>query len=685
MASYSLKSVNLLFLSFLLCLSVSYAQAPPIKWGEIPRADLEMKTYSADTNAAAVILCDFGESTFLYGEGIEFKVHKRIKILTPKGFAMAKVVVYFYKIDGGDKISDIDGTTYTLTADGSVTKSELKAADIHEETVTGSFKRLAFTLPGVTSGCVFEYRYKILKRSIYQLPGWSFQSSEPTRWSEYRVEPPAAFDFTSVIQGFEPLVVDENNPAENGCRKLRYAMADVPALREEPYITTLEDYRSKVEFQLSAIAGRYGGVEKVLDTWDKLVANLLTSEYFGKKIDNTRALRKIVDKITANLTTPKEKMIALHNWIVNTIVYTGGGLLFMSDEINDVLDNKKGSGTEITILFISMLRYAGIQADPVILSTRGNGSIQGLYPITSQFNYVLTRAKIDSVSYFLDPTDLDRSYDLLPAKVHGVTGLVIKPDPIEWVAVTSNNKYIESTVTTISLKPDGAIEGEMQDGFLQYGALFNRDALKTQKEMELAKEYLQTDINGIQIDSVLVLGKDSLEVPFIINAKIKSTSYAQFSGNAVFLNPHFIRRNRDNPFKAETRKFPIDFGYCRDITHLVTISLPESLEIRDSLQNINLSVLSGALTYSRRSQYEGGHLSVRYKLQINQTEIKPNYYASVRDFINKVVASESETIGLGLRHPTVLNVSDTPPVEDPKPETPAPSTEKSSKKQKRGK
>jgi hypothetical protein len=39
-----------------------YSQEIPIKWGEIPIADLQMTSFPADSNASAVILCDFGES-----------------------------------------------------------------------------------------------------------------------------------------------------------------------------------------------------------------------------------------------------------------------------------------------------------------------------------------------------------------------------------------------------------------------------------------------------------------------------------------------------------------------------------------------------------------------------------------------------------------------------------------------
>ncbi len=52
---------------FWFCLQLSaplLAGEKAIKWGHIPRADLEMATFPDDTNAAAIILADIGEVSY---------------------------------------------------------------------------------------------------------------------------------------------------------------------------------------------------------------------------------------------------------------------------------------------------------------------------------------------------------------------------------------------------------------------------------------------------------------------------------------------------------------------------------------------------------------------------------------------------------------------------------------------
>lgn len=223
----------------------------------------------------------------------------------------------------------------------------------------------------------------------------------------------------------------------------------------------------------------------------------MKDKQFGEKIDNTKAMRKIVDAVTTGLTSPEEKMNAVASWIAKSIARTGGNRAYADQDINDVLDAKQGTNAEITFLLISMLRYAGIACDPVLVSTRDNGHVQVLYPMIDQFNYILTRATIGKQTYFLDPTDPLRPSDLLPTKVLGVSGIVVKEIPkggsVEWTTVTSDKKLIEITAGLVTINEDGGIQGQLIDSFKQYGAFIERHELATTKDIDIAKGCMGTE------------------------------------------------------------------------------------------------------------------------------------------------------------------------------------------------
>ena len=175
-------SIILIYLSSTLCL----AQELPIKWGEIPRADLEMKSCPEDSNASAIFLCDYGESYF--GDELEiiYTRYVRVKILTTKGYEKGTVVARLHTGDGLEKLTDIEGITYNLNDKGNIESTELRSKDIYKDEASENVTRYRFTMPALAPGSVFELRYTIKAAPFYWsfMRCWTFQLDEPVRWSE---------------------------------------------------------------------------------------------------------------------------------------------------------------------------------------------------------------------------------------------------------------------------------------------------------------------------------------------------------------------------------------------------------------------------------------------------------------------------------------------------------------------
>jgi hypothetical protein len=57
---------------------------------------------------------------------------------------------------------------------------------------------------------------------------------------------------------------------------------------------------------------------------------------------------------------------------------------------------------EINLMLTAMLRYAGLDANPVLTSTRDNGI--AVFPTRTAYNYVIASVKIADKQYLLDAT-----------------------------------------------------------------------------------------------------------------------------------------------------------------------------------------------------------------------------------------------------------------------------------------
>ncbi|MGE5401123.1 MAG: transglutaminase domain-containing protein [Ignavibacteriales bacterium] len=661
-----------------------HAQDLPVKWGDIPISDLEMKSFPQDTNATALILCDYGESYFNDELNIVFNRLLRVKIFTAKGYEWGTKTIVLYTDDNAEYIGDIEGITYSLNDKGEVEKSELKSKDIYKEEVDDNHTRYRFTLPNLKPGCIVEMKYRITSHHFSLMKDWVFQKDEPVRWSEYRLRAPKNIVYLGVTRGFEPFAINETEEVTQvfsgaaqsylgkqlvPCYQMHWAVKDVPAIRDEPFVTTTEDYMNRVSVQLAAYSLSGTGPQKVLEDWDKLVKELMDSKYFYKMIDDTRQVRKLAEQITAGLTNPEEKMKAIYDWVAKSIVWSGRNRVFADQEVNDVLDTKKGSNSEITFLLLSLLKSVGIEGDPLVLSTRANGKIQDVYPIISQFNYVLARVNIGQNFYLLDATDSQRPWDMLPVKVLNVAGLIIKEKGWGWTTVTSEKRNLKYSLAELNLKDDGSVKGVFEEIFKEYASLQQRQNLKDKKDADFAKELFETERSGISVDSVTISGKDSVSSPINVKAWFSSPAYAQVNGDLIYINPHIINRRWENPLKSKNRRFPIDFAYRSGSTTVVTITIPDSFEVKEMFKDISLSAAAGKVVYSRRIKAEGHQIQMMVKMEIKENEIKPVYYEDLKELYAQMSASEAEQLVLKkISKPVEPTLQTAAPVQTAKPE-----------------
>jgi len=173
-----------------------------------------------------------------------------------------------------------------------------------KEKFNRNYDQTKFTLPNVKEGSVIEYSYKIKSSFIANFPSWKFQRSIPVRLSEYWAMIPDIFFFEKYTQGYvqighneEPkLYYDEKVKAHH------YVAKNVPAFKVEPFMTTEDDYISKVNYALSHYQLSDNVVHEVMGSWESLVVNLLDDENFGKAITKSGFLKDEVAQIIAGKT-----------------------------------------------------------------------------------------------------------------------------------------------------------------------------------------------------------------------------------------------------------------------------------------------------------------------------------------------------------------------------------------------
>jgi hypothetical protein len=380
------------------------AQNPKIKYGKITPQELDKKVYSIDSNANAIILSDVGETKIVGNNkgsfSLVFKRHKRIHILNKNGYDEANVQIPLYTNGSStEELDNLKAVTYNLEA-GKIVETKLEKAGVFSETRSRNLVIKKFTFPNVKEGSVIEYTYLIQSDFLSNLQPWTFQDRNPVLWSEYNVSIPEFLNYVFLSQGtlsfFEKSRKDhsEEYKVSNSARSIEtergsisasvadyhWAMKDVPELKEENFTSSLENYKAKIDFQLTAIQ-RPLEYQNLLGSWQEISKKLLEDEDFGRNLSTSNAwMGDVVKPLLAGATSDKEKAQRIFAFIRDNITCTSHYGFYTSQPLKNILKNKNGRVSDVNLLLTAMLRYAEIKADPVILSTKENGFTYPIYP-----------------------------------------------------------------------------------------------------------------------------------------------------------------------------------------------------------------------------------------------------------------------------------------------------------------
>ena len=648
--------------AFLLMGKPSFAQEPPIKWGEVPYADLEMKSFPEDSNAAAVILCDYGRVSFNSNFELDFQHHRRIKILSPAGYDWGSFTVKYYAKDRVHRVEDVEGQTIILEPNGKVRREKLDKKSIFDEDVDGEWRRVRFTLPALTPGAVVEYRYRVHSKNPAWLEKWDFQDSEPTRWSEFRAEIPSVLRYIMVQQGLLAFDVEESldypwPPSMSYAQTAkafnlkfmhhRWAMKNMPALREEQFMTTPDDYRAKMRFQLAGIKWPEAPEKKYMHTWEKLAEELLDSENFGAQLDGHKTLREQAQTLVAGVANPEEKLRRIYDYVRTTMTWDGGRGIYTDEDLEKAWRARRGGGPEIALMLTAMLRAAGLEAHPVLVSTRDHGRVFDIYSMLSQFNHVLTHVQVGTKEYLLDATDTFRPYGILPVAALNQTGWLVAKKSQRWVNIAHPGMYLHQTQVQAELSAAGKITGALRASDAGYSGLFDRRTLRDgKKEEDYIHEGWLKGLAGAQLDSFKISARDSAEVPLLTQVHFSSSEHAQVAGDNIYFNPMFFGRTESNPLKNPKRNFPVDYAYGRKLNYALNLKLPHGYSVQELPQSITLDIPGEGARYSRSVLVDGNTLKINSQLHIRKIRFQPNEYKALRDFYDRLVAAQAEQVVL---------------------------------------
>jgi transglutaminase-like putative cysteine protease len=628
--------------------TATLAQSPPMKWGDVPDEHVAMMDFPADSNATAVILGDYGSVEFTR-RGMEMVVHRRIKLLDEAAYDEYGTLVLYFNDEFQD-LRHLKAQTIVPREGGGYDRVKVEKNSIFEEEVGENVESRRLTFPALEPGAIVEYEYRLSTERFFFVPEWTFQDNEPTLWSEFRFLQPEYLAYTFMAYNVPEFHVREQKeltrPSGNSTL-YRWVMKDVPAIRDEPFMTTVADYTAKLDGQIAQYLSG-GRVEDVSRSWPAVEEELADNEYFGKAMKPTRQIRRLSESLTEGLETPREKIEALYDYVRTQIEWQGRRGYFVEEDLDRVLETKQGDRGDKPILLIALARAADIEANPVLISTRDHGQIREFYPIRAQFNQLLVHVDLGEETVLLDPNASSAPFGMLgPLSVNG-KGLLMKGAAYpEWIPIQTDIAYRHMIALTGAIGEDGSFAGTLVASESGYSALIKRNQYEdADDDASFVRDVYLSDSPEATVSDIEIANAEEVDETFRAQAQIVLPGSAQAAGEFMYIFPVQLDRTEENPLRSPTRSFPVDLGYKRDVIYQMTMEIPDGYVVSDLPRPMRAGVQGGGGMFTRRIAEQDGSIVVQFRFRLMRPVFEPMQYDALRGFYDAYIAALDEPIVL---------------------------------------
>lgn len=642
---YKIHITILVLLSVLL---LNAQQVKESKFGKFTTEELEMTTCEYDKSADAVILSDYGESEFLY-KGTQYFIashrHKRIKLLKEAGFEYGTITIPYYTPPKGRKeeVNSIKAFTY-LIKDGEIV--ERKALDkklIFTEKVNKNWSQKKFVFPNLKEGAILEFSYDHYTPYIFTIPEWRYQHSIPTMYSQFKVSVIPAYDYVSIHQGIDQFDYQNDYVTKIGEGQTVYIFAkkNSPAFKDESFITSVNDYIMKTKFQLSSV--KSNNIKKpIITTWSKLNKEVNDHDKFGKYIKKSKKLSKnLLSEIPLEGLTQAQKIEVIVDYVKTSFIWNKSNAKYASQSAKKFLKSKTGNSADINLFLIGMLQQAEIDARPVLLSTRGHGKIQTLYPFESSLNYVCVLIN-GQVPILTDGTSKFIKYDNVPPYCVNDIGLLInkKGDP-DWLKIQQNQLSTSKKIFFINVDSEN---DELNINFINTSDMYTAYNVKNLYENDPEKikegyEDLSEDITDIKTKNY-----DNSKGKYTFS--FKATNTLERLNDYIVVKPFLNQGITKNFFTQEERKYPVDMIYPRKNTLHSTISIPDGYKLSELPEVVAFNDETMLFSIVYKLDPKGTKLSVKCDYVFKQSVYESDLYPTLKKNIDILVENINKEIVL---------------------------------------
>src|SRR5690606_37274431 len=170
-------------------------------------------------------------------------------------------------------------------------------------------------------------------------------------------------------------------------QKFSYTGTHLPAIKTEEYVTNIKNYAANVKHELASTKFPNSFVKNYVVSWEDVVKSIYDYNEFGRELKQSSYFEDDIKEIS-QIINPVDRMNAVFSLVQNKMTWNNRYGYLCKDRVRRAYRNGTGNVAEINLVLTRILRSVGLQANPVLVSTRSNGI--SVFPSKNAFHYVIS-------------------------------------------------------------------------------------------------------------------------------------------------------------------------------------------------------------------------------------------------------------------------------------------------------
>ena len=523
-----------------------------------------------------------------------------------------------------------------------------------------------FSLPDIEVGSILEYRYHVRFEDNYFIsPEWLIQSKLFTRKAHYQWRPTVHSLYTRekgqinsvqwlpLLPAGDTVKLQSYPPVgQQGPRTvITLDIANIPPIPDEEYLPPILFASYRVLFY-------YSEYNNNTEFWAKEGKNW--SKEKDKFIGPGPAVKAAAQELAPASEPPLDRLRKLYAGVMKlentdfTREHTASEEKADGNKevrnTDDVLTRKRGSGAQLTELFIALARAAGFKAYLATVTSRDHRIfLQGFLSL-KQLDGDLAIVQVDGKDLFFDPGERYMPFQHL-AWSHTLTRGLRQTDKgadfVDAPGETFKFSHIQR-LADLQLDAHGEASGSVRFIYSGDTALdWRQRALRgddTSLHRQLSESCERLFGKGTEVRVVSVEKLTDYEEPLTVAFSVKGP-VGSTAGHRLLISSDLFEGLQDPTFAAKERKYAVYFHYPYFSQDVVRIHYPPSMSVESMPKPLNTQFQKIA-SYGMRLEQGSSYYTIRRDLAVGEVLFPMEQYSDLHTFYTGFEAQDREPVVL---------------------------------------